>query len=952
MKRLQTLIPTLGLAAISAMTLMSCGGDDTTCGTGTHEVDGVCVPDTTCGDGTQAQNGECVPVCAAGTKADMTSGQCVPDGSVICPQGTTFQDGQCKLDANACGDGTVLVNGECILEDDNLMADLEEAAEPNDTGASPAGMLTLGAVDSSTVIHGCVNPRADADMDGNLDPDFDLWFITASGPTTIELTADGVHGLSAGFVVINADQALGTVLANFRRFGINLTGDTSKRQVYLPAAGTYGLLMTDSRSLFLDSGAAGSAEACYYTTIKRIATPAATPLTLPTTNGTDNNTVKLYSYSASAAGRILDTSINTTSAALFPAYLTLRGAQNTLYSSERGVGSSSARTIGGMAMGDTVTVVADMEYNYALSPQAYTISAYDIGADQLPLDGSVTLTKRNGATAAAPYADFNYLYVDVPAAGTLMNFNVAAATTATPPVALPIDIVIARQNIITRDPVSGARVYDAFVTVNAFGGTGRSGGFANQFVRFAQPGRYYFIVQDPAGISGEMYTVTSRVTTVTPTAITYGTPLANQALPTTSSGFHTLDLTNPVWVQFGVTGTNFPTGTATARLSFYDLAGEGWLRTGTGTEGTYVIALGGSTTNADGSTPLNRILLNDTRDFLVRVEAVGTPGAGPMYSLDFKNRDHVNLMTIMPGTPISRMNMDDLPAATSATAFGIKRFIVSAANGSGLTAVATPTVATADISIRRVDAAEVTVTTVNAGAAGVMETFGPVVVNAAPANWVAFEVQNRTLTTNTNLNMTLTATAPPYNVTNGAIAWADACAGAGATTLGTEQDDEIIAARPLGFTASFFGTPATHYIVMANGFVKLGDMAVAAPTCSFGCFSNQDIPQVGTDGANGVVAPFWDDLQHATLCVKEEATKVTVQWVGVRWNTTDKVAFQAIINMNGTVNFVYNTAANHTADGSTATIGLEKQDGLVATKLSYNAVNALAGMARTFTPNP
>ena len=35
-------------------------------------------------------------------------------------------------------------------------------------------------------------------------------------------------------------------------------GDTSKRQLYLPAAGTYIIAIADSRSLFLQGGAAGS----------------------------------------------------------------------------------------------------------------------------------------------------------------------------------------------------------------------------------------------------------------------------------------------------------------------------------------------------------------------------------------------------------------------------------------------------------------------------------------------------------------------------------------------------------------------------------------------------------------------------------------------------------------------------------------------------------------------
>ena len=45
-------------------------------------------------------------------------------------------------------------------------------------------------------------------------------------------------------------------LASWHRFGLNLTGDTSRRQLFLPAAGTYVHRVADTRSLFLDGGAA------------------------------------------------------------------------------------------------------------------------------------------------------------------------------------------------------------------------------------------------------------------------------------------------------------------------------------------------------------------------------------------------------------------------------------------------------------------------------------------------------------------------------------------------------------------------------------------------------------------------------------------------------------------------------------------------------------------------
>lgn len=56
-----TRVVTFGLVLVS---LVGCGDDSTTCGTGTTLVDGTCVADTTgttCGSGTHEMNGECVP---------------------------------------------------------------------------------------------------------------------------------------------------------------------------------------------------------------------------------------------------------------------------------------------------------------------------------------------------------------------------------------------------------------------------------------------------------------------------------------------------------------------------------------------------------------------------------------------------------------------------------------------------------------------------------------------------------------------------------------------------------------------------------------------------------------------------------------------------------------------------------------------------------------------------
>ena len=921
MKRLQSLIPIFGIAVASLFGLASCGDNSVTCGEGTHAEGGMCLPEATCGTGT----------------IEGPDGSCVPDGSVVCPQGTVFTDGQCQIDDSVCAEGTVLVMGQCVPLDDTLHADLEERAEPNDDPASPAGMLTIGAVDTATTIHGCVNP---ADAGG--DVDFDYWMVNTTSAATIEVTADGVHGLVAGFLMVNGDPALASTLANWQRFGINLTGDTAKRQVYLPAAGTYLLAMTDSRSLFFDDGATGGPDACYFTTIKHIATPAPVALMGGHIAATDSGQVKLYSFNPATTGRILNIEQSSAAAAMDPAFMLLRGPQIASVNS-----TTHGYTAGGLNMGETVTVVSDMRYNYATTPQPYAYDAIDIAGQALPTNGPITLTKHNGATPAASYADFNYLYFDVVGNGSIVNFNVIGTTTAAVPAPLPLDFVIVRRDVRSN---TDRTLFDAFTVINGFGGTGLTGGFANQFVRFLQPGRYYMIVQDPLGTSNETYTVTSSVVPAPTTAVTLGTPLAAQVLPANGNAFHTLDLTNPIWVQFGVTGSNFPAGTATARLALYDLAGQGWMSA----SGNYV-ATQSSTLNADGSNPFGRILANDTRDFIVRVEAVGTPLANPTYTLDIKNRDFVNLGTLVPGTPITRMGLDDVPAATGAAAFGVKRFFVTGGVANTLAALITPTIATNDIDIRRIDASEAQVSLVNAAGVGAAETLATNFL-FLPTNWVAFEVRNRTLVTNTNLNLALTSVAAPYQVAIANTVWNDACTGPGSAVLGTNQDDELLAKRafPAGWNISVLGNAATHYIIGANGFIVLGGMALVNPACSFGCYANTAIPNAGVP--NGFVASHWDDYFATTICVKEEATKVTVQWVGGEYFDGvvpgTKIATQVVFNMNGARNSVYKAAPDHAATGAFATVGLENALGTAGLQLGFNTALGLAGKTLTLTPAP
>jgi hypothetical protein len=889
---------------------VGCGDNrsDVTCGDGTTLVDGVCTSDggTNCGAGTVAMNG-----------------QCVPDGSMICEQGTVYDPamGGCVLDPTACAEGTVLLDGQCVADDDALTADLDEAAEPNGPGgATPAGSFPAPAIDASTTLHGCVRP-VDEDADGALDADLDVWTVTATEPMVLEITADGVGGLVAGYVMVSGGGALSPLLDNWQRFGLNLTGDTAKRQVYLPAAGTYGLIMADGRQLFFGEAAGDPTadQTCYYTTVKRVALPAAETVTLPQTLGADQGNVRVLRYTADAVGDIVDATMNTATAAGSPAYVLLRNT--TPVQSVIPNGGLTFSTTGGLNSGDTVSFVVDWEYNYAIQPQDYTLDFFDIGGQALPTAGTpLVVTEHNGTNPAAPYADLNYLYFDVARAGQILHFGVSSTTA--------IDMVV-----VGRDIFTPAGAFDTVAQFNTFGGAGTTA-ITGQYVRFPTAGRYYLVTQNPAAtMAGGMYTVTSTLTDMAIGPLTYGTAVTAQALSAQGASFHSVDLTSPIWTRLAAAGANW--GAGNIRIETYDLAGSGWLNN------NYPVVFTSNQAPTAG-VPASRILAGETRDFLVKVSSTAAPGAGATYDLNIGDETFTNLGTLAAGASTF--------TATNLAAGGVQRYFGRSAAGNLFSGTATPSDNTVDISVERRARDGSAAQTVNAGGAGVAETLSTA-FGSAPDDFVAFTVTNRSTTTQTNIAGAINIVTPrPYVATTGTLPIVDACTGTGSTNLGNAFDDEYIPARtlPAGWSFQLFGEAVDRFIIAANGFVKFGNGTIANPTCSFGCFSNGAIPSATEP--NGILAPMWNDYDSLTLCVKEEATMVTVQWDGALYLDTPTVLFQVRLHMNGVIDFIYGTGADHTATTTSATVGAENLGGVFGHQYIFNTAVPTAGTSRTLTP--
>ncbi|MBL8957362.1 MAG: hypothetical protein JNK82_41700 [Myxococcaceae bacterium] len=912
-------------------------GPGTQCGAGTVLMNGVCVAapadggsTVLCGPGTVLVNGVCVAVtvdggpgtqCGPGTT--RMGNACVPDGTVICGQGTRFvaDAGMCVLDPSACAAGTVRVGGRCLTEDATLTADLEEA-----TDGGPAGRLLVpAATGAMTTLHGCITPVGGA-------RDEDVWLLDATGPTALEITVDGVGGLAAGFVLTNDDVP---ALSGWSRVGINLTGDTSKRQVFLPTAGTYALRVDDSRAILLDE-VSGSAGTCYFATVERIQLPAATPLTVPEQAGSDTGELRVLTHTATARGDILRSVLTTTSASLVPAFTVMMG--NQLVAAPRFVGATQTAaalppqwTEGGLEPGAAVTFVIDHVRNTAAAPAPYTLSSLALTAQALPTDGGVlTVTgRRSGTDGATDLTKFSYLWFDVAAPGSLLQWNLAAS--------MPLDMFIVRKNVLTNT------TFQVFALVDAPGGTpaGRTA-FNNEFTRHLSAGRYYLIMQNPlaTAMAGETFTVTSALTPVAPVPVVYNTPLLNQPLPASGWGFHSIDFTSPTWVEFAVTATGFNTGLA--RVQAFDPAGEGWLGST-----TYAPVFAGDQAPT-GAAPFGRILVGDDRDYLLRVTSTTAPDAGATYSLAVRDRPHTAL-TVMPGTPVSRIAVPVGGASNTVAAQNVARFLVTAPAFSTVTAAASSGMAV-DLIVRRRGIDEASVQSFDTGLNGATETL----VNSIPSpplNYVAFTVGNFNAGAGV-FDLNVSATPPPYAVTSGTLPFVDAC-GDGGTVLGTGLDDTLtpVVTLPAGFSPfPFFGAGQLGNLkVSSNGWLTF-DTAVTSPLGGNTAYPNAAAP-------NALVSPYAEDLVGVTLCTRAAGTTFTVQWSGYIWNNSAETAeFQAVLHQGGVIDFIY--GPRHLLNGSEvdtggtagATVGLENATGTSALQLLFNSNGIAPSTSRTLTP--
>jgi hypothetical protein len=861
----------LSLAAVA------CGGDDDDGG------------DSTCGPGTV-----------------LSDGECVPDGTVICETGTTFNEetGSCEPDITGCGEGTVLVDGECLPEGSDIEVDFEEEPEPNDGFEASdgfAGAFELpGAGDDGVVVHGCVTPYRDLDANGNPDTDFDMWLVSTGSPALVEITADGVGGLAAGFILLPGDQA-NLVGAAWQRFGLNLSGDTSRRQIYLPVAGVYALAMTDSRSLFLTDGAAGSEETCYYTTVARVEMPAPIPANLEENiTGTVGNDTLFYSFDASQGG-LYNVLHNIASQAALPSAVGVLNGDFISYGegfSFFGIPFPAEIFLGGQRASDEVIVVVEPTYNYALEPVAFELSAHALPVSPLPDAGGTEPINGTGPSFET-LDDLRWAWFDV-GADQVVHFDLAFSANA--------NLVFVGPDLSTISvpsfPPGGGDPGDP--AIDTFNG----------WLRFPGPGRYYAALMSPAGNN---FDVSGRLTRVTPTEIDIGTPITDASFNDLGAAWYSLDTTNQDWLGFNAGATGFGG----------DVLVDLFPPTGIGEPDIDFDSDDQFSFNPNGSQTFGRIVFDTNAQYLVRVsDDSGAANGGDSYDLSVAERDFTDLGATDDSSPIDR---PDEPLDGNA-----ELYFVRGAPGDQLTITVTPDAFNASLQI--LGAAENVIETANAGGAGAAETLQ---VAVGDDTWVAFRV-NRVAGAGTSFGIAITAQSPgSYDDSTGSLNYVDVC-GPGTNITPADDDEGLTTRATLPFSFPLFGfASGDRYVVSTNGWIAFGEAANAA-------FVNPSLPDVALP--NGVVAPYWDDIVVSSICRLNGGNRTTIQWEGSLYaDSSVQVQFQVVLRSNGRIDFIY--GPDHQADGASGTVGLETLDGALGEELVQDSAgDVLPGTSFTLTP--
>jgi hypothetical protein len=180
-----------------------------------------------------------------------------------------------------------------------------------------------------------------------------------------------------------------------------------------------------------------------------------------------------------------------------------------------------------------------------------------------------------------------------------------------------------------------------------------------------------------------------------------------------------------------------------------------------------------------------------------------------------------------------------------------------------------------------------------------------------------------------------------------AYAWVDTTGGT-TVTLGDEQ---LAGPINLGFSFPYYGQSFTTAYIDDNGYVQLGTPFYQMT------YNNVPIP----DGVapNGIIAPFWDDLDTGTGIVRyKQFGSAPNRYWAAEWNAvpryfseTDVMTFEVILHESGVIKFQYGALSGVNSDGRSATIGIESPTGSNGVPYAYNQAGAVTnGQVIVFGP--
>ena len=138
----------------------------------------------------------------------------------------------------------------------------------------------------------------------------------------------------------------------------------------------------------------------------------------------------------------------------------------------------------------------------------------------------------------------------------------------------------------------------------------------------------------------------------------------------------------------------------------------------------------------------------------------------------------------------------------------------------------------------------------------------------------------------------------------------------------------------IGFEFPFYNNTYNNFIVSPNGWIGFIDDNPA--------YENISIPNV--DAPKPAILAFWDDLNPINLesspdmsgRVKyySDGSKLVVSYNDIaQWGESSRLNFQIIIYKNGHIDINY---AGMTGDRTSATIGIQNDDGTIAQEVIYN----------------